>query len=474
MALKVLSVAVLARILVPADFGIVAACMAIVSISETLSTQGLTAALAQLRNITDAHVRSALSLASAFAIVCWSLIWLSADGIAALMNLPDLSSMLPFAALVFFPHVISQICTRLLQRQLKFKALALTEFLGFVVGNLIVSIGLSLCGFGAWALIIGMLASAALQAAGLLWAAPFRFSFGVDKSATKEVVRYGGGQLLAVFGNHGASKSDNLIVGAVLGPSTLGLYSRAYGLMDSINSACGVVISRVLLPAYAHFQDSPDAAKPAFLKVFGFAALLGIPASVFVSLLSEPIVEILLGAQWLKAAPLLTVLGSAMFLRLTYKVSSVFLSGMGAVYRQALIQWLYFGVVVLGVWIAAAVDVIWVAVAVVSAMFLHTLLLTHIALHIIQGSWSDIVRTVSPAIRIGTLALLLLWPTTSALSEQNALLQILAATLISALLAILCWRYRDGTLLGQTNLVAIRGLLSIVKGRQSKIRHPDP
>lgn len=473
MGLKILSVAILARILAPADFGVVAACMAIVGISEMLSAQGLTSALAQLRVVEEAHVRSALSLAITFAILSWGVIWLAADGIAVLMNLPDLSTMLPIAALVFFPHVISQISTRLLQRQLKFKALAVTELVGFVSGNLIVSIGLSLAGYGAWALIFGMLAGAVLQAGGLLWTAPFRFSFGVDKDATTQIVRYGGGQLLAVFGNYGATKSDNLIVGAVLGPSALGFYSRAYGLMDSINSVCGVVINRVLLPAYARLQDSPSAARTAYLQVFGLAALLGLPASILSVLFADPVVRIFLGPAWSDAAPVLAILGAAMFLRLTYKVSGVLISGLGAVYRKAAIQWVYFLAVVAGVWLASSISLTWVAVAVVFALGLNMLLLTHLALRLVQGSWSDIGRAVAPSIRIGVLALLLLWPIAYALRDQNALLQILAGLLGSALLAILCWYYRDGALLGPSNLNAIRGLLSSINGRRSKTSHPS-
>jgi O-antigen/teichoic acid export membrane protein len=170
-----------------------------------------------------------------------------------------------------------------------------------------VGITLAVVGLGAWSLVLGYVAGTLAWDAGLWASVAWHPSRRPRLGRVPALFRFGGGVTVIGVIGIGMSYVDNLFVGRVLGPVALGLYSLGYRVPDvTLGSAYGMATT-VLFPAYATLEREPMQA--AVVTSFRYALLLGLPFTVGLIALADPMVHALFGSKWSDAAPVMQLIG---------------------------------------------------------------------------------------------------------------------------------------------------------------------
>lgn len=427
-------VMILARILTPEDFGIVAASQVILTLSQVVVRFGIGAYLIQAEVLTTRIIGTAQTLMLSAALVISAILWLFAGPIGSAINVPQLSQIMPAMLASFMLSAAINPSASLLSREMEFKFLAKTEISSQAFGYGAVAISLAALGFGFWSIILGTLAQTLMRAALVFFRAPVWPSLSMTLSEITPILKFGGGVFLAQLMSNSAQRVDNLIITAAMGPAALGYYSRAYNLMEISNKLIGSVFGETLFSGLSkrRREGKRSASAAAFLMGHAFAAFLILPVTALMWLLSDEIVWILLGANWVDTVPALEVLSLGMFFRLGYKVSGTFILSEGAVYRLAMRNCFYASMVAAGAWIGSHWGIAGVAWGVFCALVIHFLSLTNSALLSCGSNWSAYANTILPFLISGTLAWLLSYGAQIGLSTTPVLSALAAAAVFMA------------------------------------------
>jgi PST family polysaccharide transporter len=456
---QLLVLVVLARLLTPADFGVVAAALVVVGFSTIFSQLGIGPAVVQRHELHATHLRTGFTISVAFGILLAGLIWLLAPAVAAFFHHDDLVPVLRALSLVFPLQGLSVVAESLLQRELRFRYLAALELATVALGYGAVGIVLAFAGLGVWALVAAHLAQFALKTVLLLVLQPHPRKPLLDRSAFKELMYFGGGFTAARIGNYLAGQGDNLVIGRWLGAVALGVYGRAYHLVAGPAMLLGGVLDRVLFPAMAKVQDQPERLGLAYRRGVALIALVVLPFSTALVLLSPELVLVLLGPEWDQVTVPLQILAAGLLFRTSYRMSDSIARATGAVYRRAWRQGV-FAALVLGLsWVGHHWGLPGVALGVVVAVALNFLLMAHLSLQLAALTWRGFLTAHVPGVALSALVGLEIWGSASLLrsSEASAWMVVLlssAATLPSLLLI----RVMPRLFLGQEGRWMIRTL----------------
>ncbi|HEY4673724.1 MAG TPA: lipopolysaccharide biosynthesis protein, partial [Nitrososphaerales archaeon] len=276
--LQVAVLAVLARLLTPSDFGLVAAASVVVSFSEIFSWFGMAPVVVQRPTLEARHVRTGFTLSLLFGVLLAGLIWLLAPAIASSLRMNELTPVLRVMVLVFPFHGASTISGCLLLRELRFRCLVKISVVSYALGYGVVGVSLAFMNFGVWALVGGSLARSVLGCIILLLVQPHQKKPQIDRDALKELMYFGGGFTIYRIFNYFALEGDNLVVGRWLGTGALGLYGRAYQLMAMPAGLYGQVVDSVLFPVIAKMQNETERLATAYRRGVALTALLVLPA----------------------------------------------------------------------------------------------------------------------------------------------------------------------------------------------------
>jgi O-antigen/teichoic acid export membrane protein len=301
------SLVILARILVPKDFGVVASVTAIVGIADILRDFGLSSAAIQAKRLTNDERSNLFWTNLGLGTVCAVLTIAAAPLIEHIYGNHALGPIVFALALVF---VISGANTQFnaeLTRSLRFTVLILSDLAGQAAG-IVLAIVMALSGAGYWAIVAQQIFTALVIMVLNVGYCRWRPGRPRRDVSIKRFFRFGGG----VFGTqiiaYTTKNIDNVAVGAYWGATTLGLYSRAYQLLMTPLNQINAPLTRIALPILARVQDD-DVAFTRYLKK---AQLVGcyLTATVFAmfTALAGPIVAVLFGPRWHAVAPILAVL----------------------------------------------------------------------------------------------------------------------------------------------------------------------
>jgi PST family polysaccharide transporter len=365
-ATSTLTTAVVARLLVPADFAVVAAAGALGGVLGVLQESGLAAAVVQHGGDGDraATTGFVLNLAAATVgvLVCVAVTpWL-----AGFFHI-DRPAPLAVAFAPLWLRAWINVPVARLQKALDFRRCAMVEG-AEILCYPAVTIPLALAGTGPWALVLGQTGATAAGAAAA-WALtpwrPRRADF--DWTTGRQLVRYG--RPLAWSNLLGAvnDRIDNWATGRVLGPIALGLYAMSFRLATLPRTGFTFVVSRVLFPTLTTLHGDDRRFREAFLRSLHWVAVLAMPASSGLALLAPEIVAVVLGPRWAGTVTALRVLaGFALLAALSATTGDVFKAAgrstlifrIGLVHSTAL-----WG----GLWLLAPHGIAYVALAVTAA-----------------------------------------------------------------------------------------------------------
>lgn len=345
--LRIIFVAVLARILSPEEFGLMATGMLIVKFSELIGQMGVGPALIQRKDLTEAHVRVGFTLTLTFGIVLCCLFLLLNRYIAAFFRMEELKAVLDLLCLAIPIKMITQVSYSTLQRKMMFQKLASIDVISYAGGYGLFGILFALNGFGVMSLVYAVLIQSLINSILLVFYSPHKFQLMLRKREVKDLLSYGFGFTLSTVLNFFARNGDTIIVSRYIGTTEVGIYDRAYVLMNVANNVVGKAIGAVMFPAFSQLQADKSKRDSLFVKSLGIAFAVLMPVVPLTYIFAEEIVLTLLGEQWLATVAPFQILCFFLVFRVVYKICGSFLKGIGLVYVNSIMQLIYM-VMILG------------------------------------------------------------------------------------------------------------------------------
>lgn len=308
-AFTFVSILVLARLLAPAEFGVVAAILVFVSVIELVSDFGMKATVVyeQERGITP-RVHTAFTVNAILAVLLTGTGVALAPLAAAFFGLPGEIDLFRLACLNLLVVGLGNMHDALLRRDMEFRRLVGPEVArGLVRGA--VSIALAVAGFGADALVIGLLAGSATWTAVLWLVNPFRPRPHLDLGIVRSMAGYGSAAVSLEGISAIASRADAAAIGSVLGARALGLYTVAFRVPELIVENVAWNVSSVAFPALSRQRRLDEhGLESAALMVLRYQALYAIPVSAGIAVLSAPLVQVLFSSAWTEAAGVMSAI----------------------------------------------------------------------------------------------------------------------------------------------------------------------
>lgn len=299
--------AALAHLLQPRAFGLVALGLALVGVAKLLTEQGLVDALIQRDDPEPGHHDTVFwTLLLAGALLA-ALVALAAPLLATLLRDEALAPVLRWLAPLFVLHALVAVQEAVLKRELDFRSLALRNMAGVVVGGG-VALGLALGGYGVWALVAQQLAIGTTDALVLWGASPWRPGLRASTRHLRELWSFGAPVTLTNLLGYAREKSDDLIIGAVLGATALGYYVVAYRVLEALRDLLTGVVGKVAFPAMSRLQGDPAAVRTAYLDTVSWTSLAALPAFLGALAVAPTLLPVVYGATWTPSVPIVQVL----------------------------------------------------------------------------------------------------------------------------------------------------------------------
>lgn len=305
--LQVGSTVILARLLVPEDFGLVAMVAAITGFAPVLMDLGTRDATVQKAKITQDEVSAIFWLNVAIAVVISVGIAVSGPLIAKFYDEPRVAKVAVFSALSF---LFSGLCCQhfaLMRRAMMFGKIAKIELSGQFVGS-VIAIAAALAGAGYWALVAKPILTAFFTMAGV-WLS-CRWLPGVPRltAGVKEMLRFGLNVTGFTLTDFVARSADRIALGYSKGAAMLGFYQNASFIYDNPLQLLVVPLHTVAVASLSKLRDQPDELRAAWAKALSSFSFYGMPAFALLAINGHEVVALLLGAKWAFAGAILTVL----------------------------------------------------------------------------------------------------------------------------------------------------------------------
>ena len=448
--------AVLARLLLPEDYGLVAIVSVVGTLSALLVNLGLTAAIIQNRHVTERLLSTAFWLNAAIGLAVAGTMLATAPLVAAFYDDDRLVPLLQVSAL-FFAVNVGAVPTALLQRALRFKQLSTADVSSAVLG-LACTVAFAFAGLGAMSLTLGSVIGATAQVVIVLVMVRWVPRTWVHRAELAHLWRFGrsltGAQLLGF-----ASRNiDTVLLGRVVSAGDLGLYNRSYNIMMLPLTQVNNVLTRVLLPAYSQLQDDTARLTAAWVATVRTSLLFGVPIGIGVASAAPALVDVLYGDRWLGMVPTLVLLGASVPPQLVARNTGALYQSLGRTglqFRTALVS---------------------SALTVAAVLIGLPWGITGVATALLIASGASMVVSVTPLMRLLHLSAMALWRASRGVLLAGAALAgaalgvaVLADGLPSGvvlLLQVAAAALAYGLVLWVVERTAIRQLLSSVRSRR--------
>ena len=304
------STAVLARLLSPSAFGMVAMITSVTGFLTVFKDAGLSMATVQREKISHAQVSNLFWLNAAISAVLGLIVILSAPLIAWLYRTPQLVGLTMALSVTFLLDGLTIQHVAILSRQMRFKDLARIEVGSMLFGQ-VTGIVMAFCGCRAWSL-VGAAVATSLSGIGLTWGiSRWRPQMATALVGTRSLVAFGASLTAANCLGYFTRNMDNFLIGRFYGPESVGIYSRAAVLLRRPVDQLMGPIGAVVLPMLSRLQGNPERYRRTFLQIYESIALVGFPFTGLLLGLARPIVLVLLGPKWESAADIVAAFSVA-------------------------------------------------------------------------------------------------------------------------------------------------------------------
>ena len=341
---------VLARLLVPHDFGVYAVALAAMQLVIHVNDLGLVPATIQWRGRLEDMAPTAATLAASFSLLVYAGFWFAAPSFAHLSGIPEATPVIRLFTATILVDGITAVRSAYLLRTFQQRRYVLANGAG-IVANAVVAIGLSLAGAGAMALASGQLASSLTTGVLVFVWAKLPIRIGIDRVVARKLMAYGV-PLAASLGVEAVlEQSDKVVVGRVMGAGVLGFYLLAVSISSWAPGIIGSAIRFVSLPGFARLSErDEDSLTRGVASSLPLLVLAMVPIAVLIAVLAGPTIAFLYGVKWQPAAEPLRFLMILMVVRMVTGLCMDILMSTGATKWTLLIN--------VG-WVVIAIPALW-------------------------------------------------------------------------------------------------------------------
>jgi len=298
---------VLARLLMPEDFGAIAMLAIFLAVSNIFIQGGLGTALIQKKNPDHIDYSTVFYWNLVVAAIFYLILYVSAPYIADYYGLPLVRPLLRVQSLVLLIQSFSIVQYTQLQKQMNFKALAIRNMAAALAGTLI-AIPLALYGYGAWSLVASAILASIVNVLLLwkmsTWRPTWEFSF----DSLKTLFSFGGLMLLSSLAETLYTNLQGLIIGKRFSASDLGFFSQAKKLEEIPVTGLSSIVNDVTFPAFASLQDDPDRLLAGVRKSTKSLSFLNFPMMILLIIVAHPLICLLFGIKWETSVPYFQIL----------------------------------------------------------------------------------------------------------------------------------------------------------------------
>src|SRR5438445_2781214 len=306
-ALRVGALMVLARLLDPKDFGLVGMVTAFTGVLTLFRDFGLSTATVQSVDVTEEQVSTLFWINILVGAILTIGLIVVAPLVAAFYHESRLFWVTIALASGFLLNAAGVQHSALLQREMRFTALAIIQIISLVVST-VLGIGAALAGFGYWALVI-MTVTLPLVSSVCFWLATAWIpGMPRRRAGIRSMMRFGGAITLVGLIVYIAYNADKVLLGRFWGAEVLGIYGRAYQFINIPTSNLNTSIGQVAFPALSRLQNEPERLRSYFLKGYGLYLSLVMPITLACALFAEDIIRVFFGPNWSAAAPVFRLL----------------------------------------------------------------------------------------------------------------------------------------------------------------------
>ena len=289
---------VLARLLLPEDFGCIGMLTIFIALSTAFIDGGFGAALIQKKEPTQTDYSTIFYWNLAVSLFFFAVILITAPYIAEFYHMPSLCNVLRGISFVLIINAFAVIQTNILTKRLAFKQLAKISLISTLVG-VVVAVVTAYYGMGVWSLVAKTLVTAVLTGV-LLWVVNnWRPSMIFSWASFKSLFNFGGLMLLSSLLNTLFENVQGLVIGRVYTASDMGYYSQAKKLDEIPSLSVSQIVNQVSFPVFAQISDNLQSLKAAFRKNVICTSFLLFPLQVLLIVLAEPIIVFLLSDRWI-------------------------------------------------------------------------------------------------------------------------------------------------------------------------------
>jgi len=401
--LRIGSLMVMARLLDPKDFGLVGMVTAFTGVLNLFRDFGLSTATVQRVHVTEEQISTLFWINILVGGILWLSLTLAAPFLVTFYHEPNLFWVTVVLATGFIFNAAGVQHSALLQRQMRFSALAIIDVISLVL-SIATSISLAAAGFRYWAL-VAMSITPPFVTTICLWVATSWIPGKPSRQAQiQSLMRFGGTITLNSIVVYIAYNFEKVLLGRFWGAEALGIYSRSYQLIniptENLNSAVG----EVAFSALSRVQDDPIRLKSYFLKGYSLVLAITLPITIAVALFSNDIISVLLGPKWKDSALIFRLLAPTIMIFALINPLSWLLMSFGLVKRSLNIAFVLAPLVMAGYILGLPYGPKGVALAYSSVMTLWVI--PHIA-WCVKGtviSLGDILRVVGRPLISGIVA----------------------------------------------------------------------
>jgi len=384
------------RLLTPADYGLMSMAAILMAFITMINEFGVIQALIQKEEIDEYLTRQIFGFIIVLNIVVLILVIIIAPYFADFFENDQLTKITRVLAGSLLLGAVSAVPMALLQRDMKFKLIAIVEFVSMIFGSL-TTLVLALLGWGVWALVIGNLSLLAAKAVGILIVSGFRLVPVFRFDGLRSIFRFGAkmtGQRILWYVNE---QADIFLVGKLLGPQALGIYSVAFQLATLPMSKVMSIVNQVTFPAYSRLQNDKTLAADYFLKSVQFSFLIFVPILWGISCVAADFVDVFMGAKWVDATIVLQLVTLVIPFHSLSMLLTTLMVGLGHP-GIALRNTATFTIILpVAIFIGTSWGLVGVCVSLLIAFMVALVINFHRSLPVIKIRWADLVAAMAPS-----------------------------------------------------------------------------
>lgn len=324
--IQIIITAILARLLSPEEFGVVAIIMVFITFFNLLADMGIGPAIIQSKSLMNRDHSSIFNFTVIIGLLLSVGFYLFSFFIADFYSNNEYTTIGKYLSLSIFFFSIAIVPQSLLKKDRRFKELGLIEIIANILIG-ILTIVLAYLGFSYYSLVWQAVLKSVILFIIFFKISKLKYQFVFSTAPIKNIFSFSAYQFLFNFINYFSRNLDNILIGKFLGASALGYYDKAYKLMLYPVQNLTHVITPVLHPVLSNYQNETDVIYNTYKKVIRILAILGVPITVFLFFAADEVILIFYGSDWLSSIPAFKILAITIMIQ-------IILSSSGSIFQS--------------------------------------------------------------------------------------------------------------------------------------------